>query len=132
MTKRVARRPMTDAELRMAKALGRCAYIPGTYDKRMGQSLAASAIGDRLISDKEAVELRRLVVRYRRQIHRDVVALARTTPACTHSRVETIIEEDYYPLFPDEPVRTEWDLCKHCGQVVPRESSTSSPAPASS
>lgn len=39
----VERRPMTDDERRMAIALGRCRFVPATFDKRFANALAARA-----------------------------------------------------------------------------------------
>ena len=72
----------------MAAALRRVTFVPGTFDKRMGQGLAARVYGSlvrgdgpAMISEAEAGQLRRLVHRYRRQIGAAVVALAGPKPA---------------------------------------------------
>jgi hypothetical protein len=73
----VERRPMNDDERRMAIALGRCSFVPGTFDKRFARKIAARAeIHEPKISLGEADLLRRLTRRYRRQIAEAVVALA--------------------------------------------------------
>ena len=83
----VARRPMTEAEQDMAAALTPVRFVPASFDKRMGQLLAARVYasleeGGRVatISEGEAGQLRRLVQRYRRQLPAAVVALAGPKP----------------------------------------------------
>src|SRR3954471_19008524 len=70
----VPRRPMTEDELRMARAVtpGRVSYVPGSSDKRF----AGQICGATDITEGQASYLHRLVYRYRRQIHPAVVALA--------------------------------------------------------
>jgi hypothetical protein len=63
----------------MAFHLGRCRFLPGTFDKRWAREISAEA--ERQfpeISHKEAELLRTRVHRYRRQIPADVVDLAGT------------------------------------------------------
>ena len=87
MTRRrllVERRPMTDDERRMAVALGRCRFVPATFDKRFGRAIAARAeLEAPKISLGEADLLRRLTKRYRRQLAPAIVALSEspTPPA---------------------------------------------------
>jgi hypothetical protein len=75
----VERRPMTDDERRMAIALGRCRFLPATFDKRFAFKLATRAeLQAPKISLGEADLLRRLTKRYRRQLSPAIVALGRT------------------------------------------------------
>lgn len=77
----VPRRSMTPDEAAMATALGMCRVLPATFERRFIARVAAAA-RDPLpeISDREALTVRRLVHRYRRQIRPDVVALAGERP----------------------------------------------------
>lgn len=69
---------MTEAERRMARALGRCRFLPGSPPKRFARQVAAEAEReDAQLTGPQARWLRSLVQRYRRQIPADVVALAR-------------------------------------------------------
>lgn len=75
------RRPMTPDEVRMARALGGCRFVPATFDKKFGQGIgAAASSADPQITEREAVLLRVKVHTYRRQIPADVVALATQEP----------------------------------------------------
>jgi hypothetical protein len=70
-------RPMTDDEVRMARALGACRFAPATFDKRFARDIAARAEKpEPTITEAGAACLRAKVHRYRRQIPADVVALA--------------------------------------------------------
>lgn len=68
---------MTEAERQMGQALGRCAFVPASFDKRWCRAIAFVAAGEEpSITPKEAELLRTMVQRYRRQIEPAVVALA--------------------------------------------------------
>lgn len=70
---------MTDAEVRLAKRLGVCRFLPASFDKRFAQGLAARTSATQpAISVKESSELLCLkVIKYRRQLPPTLVALAR-------------------------------------------------------
>jgi hypothetical protein len=77
----VPRRPMTADEIRMGEALGFCRVLPATFDKRVIGELAACARDEApAITEKQALLLRRLVHKYRRQLRDDVVVLAGARP----------------------------------------------------
>lgn len=69
---------MTLDEVRMALALGECRFLPGSFDKRFAHGIASRAECDApTISAGEASLVRKFVVRYRRQVSKEVVGLAR-------------------------------------------------------
>jgi hypothetical protein len=82
-------RDMTLDERRMARALGRCVFLPGTCDKRFALQMKTRAEELRpRISVRIAKLLREKVIMYRRQIPADVVALAQRderSPMSAHS-----------------------------------------------
>lgn len=70
-------RKMTKDEQRMATALGRCRFSPGSWQKRFARHLYAQAIASEpIISAKQAELLRKVVVSWRRQIPKPIVDLA--------------------------------------------------------
>jgi hypothetical protein len=74
-------RAMTEAENRMATALGFVRVLPATFDKRfIGQMFACARDETPQITEPQALTLRRLMHKYRRQLRDDVVALAGERP----------------------------------------------------
>lgn len=71
-------RAMTADEVTMALALGRCSFVPATFDKRFAGALWSRAkyVTEPQITAREAALLRVKVHRYRRQLPSDVVRLA--------------------------------------------------------
>jgi hypothetical protein len=71
---------MTPEQQTMAKALNQCALWPGTNTRRFAADMAHLAEHDpgREITPKQAEFLRTAVIRYRRQIPRDVVEIAKS------------------------------------------------------
>lgn len=69
---------MTPEQQTLAKALNRCTFMPGTGTKRFASDMAHLAEQDssREITPRQAEYLRTAVIRFRRQIPRDVVELA--------------------------------------------------------
>lgn len=66
---RAVYRAMTPGEVRLALALGRARFTPGTFDKRFCREVAAEAREAMPnVTERQAALLRRLVTRYRRQI----------------------------------------------------------------
>lgn len=78
---------MTPEQQTMAKALNQCALWPGTNTKRFARDMAHLAEHDpnREITPKQAEFLRTAVIRFRRQIPREVVALARSLETSTET-----------------------------------------------
>lgn len=69
MSRRVPRRPMTDGELALIRALAGCRFAPATTAKRFAREMAwAAAEAQPEITESQAAFLRRLVTMYRRQI----------------------------------------------------------------
>jgi hypothetical protein len=69
MTAPVPRRPMTDAEVALARALARCSFPVASWSKRFARELGAAAAAPQpTITEKQAAAMRRLVSTYRRQI----------------------------------------------------------------
>jgi hypothetical protein len=84
--KPVQRRPMTFNEIRMARCLGRCRFVPATFDKRFGQDMGARSMAlEPMISEAEARLLRAKVIRFRRQISNVIVLIAQRELADTTS-----------------------------------------------
>ena len=60
---------MTDRGREAARALSACRFLPGSFDKRFAQSMAALAgKGDGALTEKQHRLLWKMVYRYRRQI----------------------------------------------------------------
>lgn len=70
---------MTEDEKTMARALSKCTFVPGILVKRFARNLAfmAEQAQPKPLTPLQAEFLRSAVVRYRRQIPDDVVALAK-------------------------------------------------------
>lgn len=70
---------VTDAEKKMAVALAGCTFVPGTATKRFAKDMAFRAEhGDeKPLTPKQTEYLQTAVIRFRRQIAPDVVALAK-------------------------------------------------------
>ena len=69
--------PMTDDDRRAAKALGGATYVPASYDKRFAHAMyTLSSEPDAQITDKQRKLIWLKVVRYRRQIPKDLVNMA--------------------------------------------------------
>lgn len=70
-------RPMTEDERRAIQALRGVTFPVASPPKRLARHLLGQAAADEpKITDKQAAYLWRVVHTFRRQIHRDVVALA--------------------------------------------------------
>ena len=69
---------MTPAEIVVAKALGRCSFLPGCWDKRFSRDMAflAEHSPERELSDRQGAHLLRLCHKYRRQIPAEVIEAA--------------------------------------------------------
>jgi hypothetical protein len=68
MTSTVPRRPMTDAEVALARALARCSFPVASTPKRFAREVRAQVDHGAEITERQAAYLRRLVSIYRRQI----------------------------------------------------------------
>ncbi len=66
---------MTEAQIKLATALGRVTYLPGIPAKRFARNMAAIAEHrpDLDLSEKQNAYMQRLAWRYRRQIPADLV-----------------------------------------------------------
>ncbi len=62
----------------LAKALARCTFVPGSWDKRFVERIDRARYDEsaRGLSPRQEESLRRLVQKYHRQLPADVVALA--------------------------------------------------------
>jgi hypothetical protein len=62
----------------IAKALNRCTYVPGCWDKRFARAMAAIADVDPewAFTERQRASLLRLAHKYRRQVATEVVMLA--------------------------------------------------------
>jgi len=58
-----------DLHFEAIKALDRCRFLPGSWDKRFAQGLASKRIDDEL-TEKQVFWLKKLVYKYRKQIER--------------------------------------------------------------
>lgn len=71
-------RPMLPSERRMATALAKCSFLPGSFAKRFARTVGSQAEEpEPRITEGQAAVLRTLVHAYRRQIPAAVVALVR-------------------------------------------------------
>lgn len=70
---------MTPAQISMATALARVTFTPASNTKRFARDMAdlATQKPDHPLTQRQAQYLAEAVVRYRRQIAADIVALAR-------------------------------------------------------
>lgn len=70
---------MTPAQISMATALARVTFPPGVGTKRFARDMAdlATQKPDQVLTLRQAQYLAEAVIRYRRQIPAEVVALAR-------------------------------------------------------
>lgn len=77
---------MTPDQITMATHLARCTFVPGTSTKRFAQDMAyrAAQTESKPITGGQAEYLRTAVIRFRRQIPGDVVALARSLEPVSH------------------------------------------------
>lgn len=91
---------MTDQERSMAKALGQCSFLPGTFDKRYAGVFAFEAKRDQPeITEKEAELLRRMTYRYRRQIDPAIVALSQIPgPSIASTPAPAAADDLFKPL----------------------------------
>ena len=71
------RRPFTEAEVEMVRALARCCFLPGSHAKRFARHMVDLLEDGMPPTDLQAQHLRRLVIRLRRQIPERIVATAR-------------------------------------------------------
>ncbi|HEX2868777.1 MAG TPA: hypothetical protein VHO03_17180 [Ignavibacteriales bacterium] len=60
--------PMTAEEKRAAIALGRCRFLPASWNKRFAQDMSSLACTGGEITEKQRTCLWKVVYRYRRQI----------------------------------------------------------------
>jgi hypothetical protein len=69
---------MTSDESKLALALVRATFLPGSYDKRFAAAMAAHASLDseQAITAKQRLCLMQMAIRYRRQLPKEIVALA--------------------------------------------------------
>jgi hypothetical protein len=67
--------PMSSDERLVALALGGCSYMPGSSQKRFGNSICSIAETTQQITEKQRVYLYLLAIRMRRQIDPNVLAL---------------------------------------------------------
>ena len=69
---------MTDDQKTLAKALGRAVFFPGSATKKFARDMALCAVMECApeLTTKQAEYLRTAVIRYRRQMSGEVVALA--------------------------------------------------------
>lgn len=74
---------MTEPERRLARALNRCTFLPGSWDKRFVRAMAFleehGPAHD--LTEKQAANLARLAHKYRRQMPPALVTLASTLRA---------------------------------------------------
>ncbi|NUQ07033.1 MAG: hypothetical protein HUU31_24340 [Anaerolineae bacterium] len=65
---------MTPEQIAQAKALVRCTFLPGSYDKRFAKDMAFYAVHQpgRELTEKQAALLEKMMHRYRRQLARIV------------------------------------------------------------
>lgn len=66
---------MTPAMIGIARHLGRCTFLPGSWDKRFARDIAALAehSPDKDLTDRQAAHLLRLTHKYRRQMPTQIV-----------------------------------------------------------
>ena len=76
---------MTTDQMTMAAHLARCIFVPGTGTKRFAHDMAARALtmDPKPLTDRQAEYLRTAVIRFRRQIPRQVVDLAHSLEPTT-------------------------------------------------
>lgn len=81
---------MTDAERMIARAIAQVVYCPGIGTKRFAREMAERAQHAPLVplTPKQRAYLVSVAVRYRRQIPRDIVELARRMQAEDAASVE--------------------------------------------
>ena len=76
---------MNDDEMAMAIHLAACSFLPGSAAKRFARDMAYRAADSERhkipLTEKQAKYLRDSVIRFRRQIPGDIVALARPQSA---------------------------------------------------
>ena len=70
---------MTGDEIRCARALAGCTFPPAQWDKRFCRAMGEIAVGDpgRELTERQSLWIFKLTVRYRRQINKSVVHLAK-------------------------------------------------------
>jgi len=70
---------MTAPEIRCAIALSSCTFPPAQWDKRFARAMGEIAVGDpgRDLTERQRLWIFKLTVRYRRQINKSVVHLAK-------------------------------------------------------
>lgn len=71
---------MTEAERRIARALGLCSFLPGSWDKRFARALAFLEEHDpeHALTERQRANLARLAHKYRRQMPPALAAAAST------------------------------------------------------
>lgn len=68
-TEPLARTPMTEREQDAARALSKCTYLPGSFEKRFARDMASHASSESpQITERQRTWLWKQVFRYRRQI----------------------------------------------------------------
>jgi hypothetical protein len=96
MSARTRYRPMTPDEISMARAVSptRVTYVPATGTKRFAHCIAMEAEEPQpQITERQAQYLRDLVLRFRRQLPAEIVALAGELP-CLPATVPTTSAAD--------------------------------------
>lgn len=106
------RRPMTAEEIAACRALGAASFTPGTPHKRFARDCVSMARApEPTITEAQAVFLRGLCEKYRRQLPAAVVEWARTAK-------EHAIKNCCQFCWEESPA-AEWkaDVCPKCGNV---------------
>ena len=73
---------MTTDEQKICLALGTCRYLPGTFDKRLGNNLCSQASTNQLITESQKEWMYRLLYKYRKQLPH-LYDLHKGHPHCT-------------------------------------------------
>lgn len=73
---------MTDEQRKIAAALWRCTFLPGSHDKRFARDMAARAAmaSPPDLTEKQAAHLARLAYKYRRQMPAHLVPAGEWKP----------------------------------------------------
>lgn len=77
MSAKVPRRPMTKDEVQLARTLGHCRFPIASFSKRFARDMfSAAMIAEPTITERQAVYLRKMITKYRRQIAADSLPTA--------------------------------------------------------
>lgn len=82
MNQPTEKRPMTTDEQKICLALGGCRFLPGTFDKRLANSLHSQAATVQLITESQSEWMYRLLYKYRNQLS-NLYELHKHHPNCT-------------------------------------------------